>query len=207
MAATGKTVRAFAEKTLRRLLNTPDVASQKASLANLRRGVGHVPGEMPQLWGEYLREMPEEMYGRYGQPSREEWAIYTALTLFALHQQGRDPTVEPMHSRGGSIGTSAALLIDDEDKNNREETMRRILRKLNAAVTANSADALAYCLRSLVQLLRARGIPLDYVTLAGDIYDYQFPERVNAVRLRWGQDFYGTYYRNTKREDEQDEKS
>ena len=207
MAAAGKDVRAFAAKALMRLLNTSDASYQKASLANLRRGVGHVPGEIPQLWGEYLQEMPEEMYGRYGQPSREEWAIYTALTLFALHQQGRDPAAEPMHSQGRSIGTSAALLIDDEDKENREDTMKRILRKLNAAATANSVDALAYYLRSLVQLLRTQGIPLDYVTLAGDIYDYQFPERVNAVRLRWGQDFYGTYYRNTKREDEQDEEN
>ena len=207
MAAAGKDVRAFAAKALMRLLKSSDASSQKASLANLRRGVGHVPGEIPQLWGEYLREMPEEMYGRYGQPSREEWAIYTALTLFALHQQGRDPTAEPMHSQGNSIGTSAALLIDDEDIENREETMKRILRKLNAATTANSVDALAHYLRSLVQLLRTQGIPLDYVTLAGDIYDYQFPERINAVRLRWGQDFYGTYYRNTKREDERDEEN
>jgi CRISPR system Cascade subunit CasB len=205
MAAAGKDVRAFAAKALMRLLNTSDASYQKASLANLRRGVGHTPGEIPQLWGEYLQEMPEEMYGRYGQPSREEWAIYTALTLFALHQQGRDPTAEPMHSQGKSIGTSAALLIDDENVENREDTMKRILRKLNAAATSNSVDALAHYLRSLVQLLRTQGIPLDYVTLAGDIYDYQFPERINAVRLRWGQDFYGTYYRNTKREDEQDE--
>ena len=207
MAVTGKDVRNFAAKTMTRLLNTSDASSQKASLANLRRGIGHAPGEVPQLWGEYLQEMPEAMYGRYGQPSREEWAIYTALTLFALHQQGWDPTEEPMHSPGRSIGDSTALLIDYEDKKYREDTMERILRKLNAAATANSVDSLAYYLRCLVQLLRAQGIPLDYATLAGDIYDYQFPERVNAVRLRWGRDFYRTYSINTKKEDEKDEEN
>ncbi len=201
MSATGKSVRTFASKVLGRLLNTADVSAQKAALANLRRGIGHVPGELPQMWGEYLLEMPEEMYGRYGQPSREEWAVYTALTLFALHQQGRDPSKEPMHRTGRSVGSAAAFLAEDEDG------MKRILRRLNAAATANTVEALSYYLRGIVQLLRSEGVPLDYVSLAGDIYDYQFPERINEVRLRWGQDFYGTYYNNKKGETDQNEEN
>ncbi len=185
---------------LYRLLNAADPVARRASLANLRRGVGHIPGELPQLWGEFLQEMPEEMYGRYGQPSREEWAVYTALTLFSLHQQGRDPEREPMHCEGRSIGAAAALLVSDEDE------MKRILRRLNAVATANNVAALAHYLRGIVQLLKAEGIPLDYAMLASDIYAYQSPERVNGVRLRWGQDFYGTYYKNRKGEDGQDEK-
>ena len=58
-------------------------------LAELRRGIGKIPGEVPQLWGYFLDSMPEEFYGD-NEPSRAEWAVYTSLTLFALHQQGKD---------------------------------------------------------------------------------------------------------------------
>ena len=41
----------------------------------------------PRAWGILFSELPEKMLGQYGEPSREEWAIHTALTMFALHQQ------------------------------------------------------------------------------------------------------------------------
>ena len=178
---------------------TADSGAQKAALANLRRGVGRAPGELPQLWGAFLLEMPEEMYGVGGQPSREEWAVYTALTLFALHQQGYDPATEPMHRAGQSLGTAAALLVTNEDE------LNRILPRLNAAATAPSMAALAHYLRALVQLLRAAGIPLDYAALAGDIFQYQFPEGARRVRLAWGQDFYGTYFQTQSKQNRKQE--
>ncbi len=197
MTATAKDVQAYTEKALRRLLNTANPAGQKAALANLRRGVGHAPGEIPQLWGEFLQNLPEEMYGRGGQPSREEWAIYTALTLFALHQQGHDPEREPMHKKRQTLGRAVAQLVSDENE------LERVRRRLNAAATANSMAALAHYLRGLVQLLRAQGIPLDYASLAGDICLYQQSAYTGQVRLRWGQDFYGSYYHiNKTKEDE-----
>ena len=38
--------------------------SAEAELANLRRGVGKVPGELPELWGSFLQEMPDELKSR-----------------------------------------------------------------------------------------------------------------------------------------------
>ena len=70
----------------------------RAELAELRRGVGRAPGEKPMLWGTILTNLPEEFYGRNGEPSRAEWAIYIALTMFALHQQGHDIKTECMHA-------------------------------------------------------------------------------------------------------------
>ena len=195
MAATRKDVQAYTMKRINRILKSSDASTQKATLANLRRGVGHEPGELPQLWGEFLLDLPEEMYSSGEQPSREEWAIYTALTLFALHQQGHDPNVEPMHREGQHFGAAVGCLAKNEDE------MNRVLRRLNAAVTANSMAALAHYLRGLI--LRAESIPLDYALLAGDIYQFQYVESINGVRLAWGQDFYGSYYKNRKQEDEE----
>ena len=54
---TGSSARELVErdtqKRLFRLYNLPE-HPQKAALANLRRGVGRVPGDLPELWGEFL---------------------------------------------------------------------------------------------------------------------------------------------------------
>lgn len=198
MANTRKDVQAVAAKMIHRILKNPNPGAQKAALANLRRGIGHAPGEIPQLWGEFLLDLPEEMSGWDGEPSREEWAIYTALTLFALHQQGHDPDREPMHREGNRFGTSVGRLATDEDE------MKRILRRLNAAATAGSVSALAHYLRGLVQLLRTEGIAVDYAALAGDIFRYQYPEFTAQVRLAWGQDFYACYNKIKSGEDKKE---
>ena len=44
-------------RQIARLQKMPD-HPRKAALAELRRGVGHVPGELPELWGSFLQEMP-----------------------------------------------------------------------------------------------------------------------------------------------------
>ncbi len=195
MESINKEVRKCTARAIRRITDASNPAAQKAALANLRRGIGHEPGDLPQLWGEFLQDMPEELFGKKGQPSRAEWAVYTALTLFAAHQQGHDVNTDAMHKEGCRLGASAAQLATNEDERD------RITRRLNALATANSAASLAQHLRGLVQLLRAQGIPLDYVDLAENIYRYQFSESVAQVRLAWGQDFYAGYYRNQSEED------
>ena len=60
-------------------------------------------------------------------------------------------------------------------------------------------------LRGLIQLLRSKEIPLDYVDLAGDLYEFQMPGGAARVRLRWGQDFYRTALRTENRKDDNHE--
>ena len=79
-------VKACVTRQLRRLQVLPE-PQRRAELAELRRGVGRQPGDLPALWGALLADMPEQLQGSNG-PSKAEWAVYTALTLFALHQQG-----------------------------------------------------------------------------------------------------------------------
>ena len=79
-------VKACVPRQLRRLQVLPE-PQRRAELAELRRGVGRQPGDLPALWGALLADMPEQLQGSNG-PSKAEWAVYTALTLFALHQQG-----------------------------------------------------------------------------------------------------------------------
>ena len=78
-------VKACVTRQLRRLQVLPE-PQRRAELAELRRGVGRQPGDLPALWGALLADMPEQLQGSNG-PSKAEWAVYTALTLFALHQR------------------------------------------------------------------------------------------------------------------------
>ena len=177
----------FTERQIAKILNSGNQGAQKAALANLRQGVGHIPGEIPQVWGEFLQDMPENFYSSQNEPSRAEWAVYIALTLFALHQQGHDPAKEPMCKSGASFGSAIARLCHSE------EEKERVLRRFNTAATASDIAEAAHHLRTLVQLLRSESIPLDYPALAKDLYFYQNTEMAPSVRLRWGQDFYREY--------------
>ncbi|MCL4463236.1 MAG: type I-E CRISPR-associated protein Cse2/CasB [Firmicutes bacterium] len=42
----------------------------------------------------------------------------------------------------------------------------------------------------MILLIRAKDIPLDYPALTQDLYWFQFPDRRDGIRLKWGQDFY-----------------
>lgn len=175
------------QKRLFRLYNLSE-HPQKAALANLRRGVGRVPGELPELWGEFLLDFPQELESKTGVPTRAEWAVYLALTLYALHQQGRDVRREPMHREDQPLGRAVRRLV----KPGEDPQDAAVLRRFQALTSAASMREVSQHLRGIIQILRSEGIALDYVRLAADLYDLQFPEASQRVRLRWGQDYYRT---------------
>ena len=160
-----------------------------AMLANLRRGIGHEIGEQPQLFGLVLRDLPEEFWSVDGAPTREEWVCFTCLTLYALHQQGCTKEHQMHTKENVSMGTALYRMSRTWDGDpNAEE---RMLQRLQKVVTAVDKRELSYHLRCIVQLLRSRGIALNYEMLAGDLYELLIPGAEKQVVLRWGQDFYG----------------
>lgn len=158
-------------------------SSSKAQLARLRRGVGKSPGELPELWGMFLKDMPEEWMGRDGKPSYVEWAVYTALTLFALHQQGHSDSMN-VEGEENRLGRAVRKLVHGgEDEAN-------IRMRLSLAARSDDMTELSYHLKTVVRLLESNDIKLDYVDLAKDLYWFQFGKTADQVRLKWGQDFY-----------------
>ena len=207
MAVTAKYVQQVTKEIVARILTMRDESARRAALANWRQGVGKVPGEQPKVTGLLLQGIPEEMYADYHGYEKEaspaEWAVYTAVTLFALHQQGKNCEHEPMYQEGKSFGAAIAGLVEEE------EDKERITRRFNMVITAADMRELSHHLRSVVQMLNAKGIPADYAALAGDLYRYQFVKSRDSVRLKWGQDFYGALNRKSKeaemKEEEKDE--
>lgn len=190
----------FVSRKIGLLTKDIDSGGSKAMLAQLRRGVGKQPGELPELWGVFLREMPEEMMSKTAYPSRAEWAVYTALTLFALHQQGHS---EPMNETGAEnrFGCAARKLVHD----NSDDEEERIRFKLSLVAGSDDMIELSYRLKSIVQLLSRENIGLDYVDLAKDVFTFQFDEYSDSVRLKWGQDFYRSFKTDDVGKDDKNE--
>lgn len=176
-----------------------DSVSSKASLAQLRSGVGKYPGELPELWGVFLKDLPEELMSKTGEPSRAEWAVYTALTLFALHQQGHS---DSMNSEGteNRLGRAVRKLVHNE------EDEERVKFKLGLAASSDDMTELSYRFRSLVNFLSNENIKLDYVDLAKDLFLFQSEKYSENIRMKWGQDFYRSSKNDGESEENSDEK-
>ena len=97
MPSESNQVRAYMRMQLLKLTKIENESAVRANLARLRRGIGKNPGELPELWDITLEGMPENLYSNNGMPTKAEWAVYNSLTLFALHQQGKDVKTNMMH--------------------------------------------------------------------------------------------------------------
>lgn len=186
-------VRKYVKQKVELLRHALEKSRGKAELALLRRGVGKEPGELPSLWGMLLEQMPEELQGKGKTPSRGEWAVYTALTLYALHQQGQG---QSMNQPGMTLGRAIHMLVPAGNQDAEE----RVLRRFNQMATSSDMVELAQHLRGIIELLRANGIPLDYVDLSGDLYNYQLVDYQNTVRLKWGREYYYVKQQDNKEE-------
>lgn len=184
MADGGKLAKSFVKHKIFKLAQGKNESESRATLAKLRRGIGKAPGSAPELWGVTMDGMPAELVSVSDRPTYGEWAVHTALTLFALHQQGKDIKSQCMNVEGAALGISLKKLVKDEADEN------RVKRRFDAAATSEDPGEISHHLRGLVQLLKGQSIPLDYAALAEDLYRFQFPETRDAVRLKWGRDFY-----------------
>lgn len=193
MPAEAKQVKSYIKYQITRLFESKNDSAVRATLAKLRRGIGKPPGSIPELWSVTLEGLPENLSKKNEDPTFSEWAVHTTLTLYALHQQGKDLRNNCMNKEGESIGISIRKLIKNED----DET--RVKRRFDAAATSDSLGEFAHHLRGLIQMLKAEDLPLDYPKLAEELFLFQFPERRDYVRLNWGRDFY-SYQRDIQLE-------
>ena len=193
-------VDSFVRKKLNAISNLPE-SQRKAVLANLRKGAGKMPGSVPYAWSEILSDMPETFFGYGMKPSYAEWAVYTALTVYAIHQQGKDSKNVNMdiNDYQQSVGKAIARLVHSE------EDEKRIIRKLDALVSVKGMLLLSNHLRGIVQLLKREDIPLDYAKLAKDILFFQIEDGRKNIAICWGRDFYRERNRSRDTENENGE--
>ncbi len=176
--------------------------SGNAMLASLRRGAGKAPGELPELFGVVLPELPEEFVSIDGTATKGEWASYISLTLYALHRQGGDDKNDMAHTKEKVSVGRALKLLSDRQRDGKQDinAEKRALQKMQVLITSKDMNELSYHLRGVIQLLKREGIALNYITLAEDLYEFQDTDGKNHVSLRWGRDF---YWEKNKKQDEE----
>ncbi len=178
----------FVWKKINTLRTSANDAKVRATLAKFRHCIGEKPGSDPDVWAETLGNLPEDLHSPNTDASKGEWAIHIAMTMFAMHQQGSDIQSDCMHRDKYTLGRAIKMLADRKGEGGAESIKRRF----NATVTSESIEEFAHHLRSMIQLLKAESIPLDYKQLTRELYLFQNPDNRDGLRLRWGQDFYGS---------------
>lgn len=176
----------YVKRRLERFQNGTNEAAVRRDLAILRRGAGRAPGECPEIFGILFDEFPEELLSKNGKPTQGEWAAASALCLFALHQQGMDLHEKLMNQEKCSLGGAVRKLATDDDK------MESVRRRFNQLLSAPDIRSCTYYLRTLIQMLNAKEIPVDYPALAKDLFWFQYPEGRQRVIFHWGEEFYHT---------------
>ncbi len=173
----------FVSSKIRYLTGFNKAKFASGEMATLRLGVMKQPGAVIGATSFALADIPSDLKGHAGVPTKAEWAAYTALTLYACHQQGHAAI---MHVPETSLGKAyRTVLAKDKLANERFNQMISELSK------AQRIEQLAARLKKITSWLSSQGAGLDYVQLAGDIYDWQFQDSRNAVFLKWVQDFVG----------------
>lgn len=162
----------------------------KATLATLRKAAGKTPEKDPMAWSYAINTLlPGFAYtGTQDEPSSAESAAFAALTLYALHQRALS---RPMHINDRkSLGAAVAELTLASGS-------KSIKSRLDSLMMASTAVAVSYHLRSLISLLHAYEIPLDYAQLASDLWALHSPKRREGVILRWGRDYASALQKQT----------
>ena len=153
-------------------------AQARGELAALRSAVAREPGEVPDTWELTQVEVPDNAGDA---PTREEIAVHTAMTLYAVHQQSR---TAPMFRPGVGLGRAARELVGWDEENPSAQ------KRFNALVTSTTVAELRHHLQGFVSLLRARDIALDHAMLADNIVHFQRPNGAKQVRLAWARQYY-----------------
>lgn len=172
-------------RVLQRLSNA-DVPHAVRTLAMLRRAAGSPPGSEPAVWADTVGLVPDQDVGRTDDPSSAELAAHHAMTLFALHRQGRS---EVAHVDGVAPGTAfARLAFTPGGPDGESEGVRR---RFDAMLTAASSSESAHHLRGLLVLARSAGVALDYGILAEDLADLWSTRGRDRARLSWARQYRG----------------
>ena len=145
------------------------------------------------MWPALLAQMPKVMLSENGVPTPAENAVFVALQLYALCQQGsrrvsglpadEKPAAADEKTRWVNIGESFGSLRNAANE-------KALDRRFNAMLTAQFFDELAYHLRQLIKLAKAAGVTaMDFPQLAEDLFWIQ-RGGARQVKLRWATGYY-----------------
>jgi CRISPR system Cascade subunit CasB len=182
-----------------------DGRPDKAVLASLRGASSIESPKAQNVVPFVVAHLDESQLSHTGKPTYAENAVFAALRMYAIHQQGNDSycvyASQTNKSENGDgnqvVGISlfaalSRLRASLDDSQALDRRMRPLLATTNYGSLVNS-------LTHLVGIMKATKQPfiVDYARLAQELCWFQMSyEQANRVRLVWGQ----SYYRVTKQD-------
>lgn len=166
-------------------------SAARATLAQLRNLGTPGRGSWIQVGALLFEGMPD---ADLTERDRERMvnAVSCALSLYARHQQAKDnpmALIPPKAAERGSgarrgFGWSCRQIERDLDQS---QGVRRRIQGLEAT---SDFSGVAYHLRGLIDLMKAKDVPVDYGLLARDLYLVQFPGIRDRVFMDWAREYY-----------------
>ena len=186
-----------------KLDSTRDASSTKALLANMRNSADKDISNNVDALAYVFSNLSYGEDDRGGELSYMEQAIFTAIQMYAIHQQSNVESVlkfgnnDENESREkkykANIGDALATLRSDESES--------IDKRFNAMITATNFNKLSYHLRQMIKILKSKSdAKVDYAKLAEDLYWFMIG-RKEEVRLSWARSYY-KYRKNEEMEGE-----
>lgn len=178
----------------------------RAILASLRGATTLDSPRAQQVWPLMLGNLERNQLSRTGVPTATETAVYAALRLCAIQQQGRDAPVydlektddQPDDATNMNFFTKLAKMRSNPDN---QDALDRRFQTLTAAT---NVDGAMHSLVSFVNIMKSsdKTVTIDYPRLAQDLYRFQMSfESANQVKLTWGQAYYQAVKQPTKVEE------
>ncbi|MGJ4071011.1 type I-E CRISPR-associated protein Cse2/CasB [Corynebacterium macclintockiae] len=172
----------------------PNQAQARGTLAELRKSAGQPALQSPLVFERVLSSLVQPLsakeLGRGDAPSPSEEAAFHALAFFALHMQG---ATHEVHDSSRSFATACGQLAHASES-------KSIKGRFDALVLARTAQSRLIQTRSLISLLRSKGLRFNYGWFAADLRKLSNPRTRNGVLLRWGRDFaFAMYARDADR--------
>ncbi|GEO66872.1 type I-E CRISPR-associated protein Cse2/CasB [Levilactobacillus spicheri] len=174
-----------------------------AALASARSTTSFTSPRAQAVWPVMLASLTPQMLSHQGQPTAAETAVYAAVRLFAIHQQGQSVCAyaPAIHQQDDATkGTELfKALAEFRNADNQQALDRRVRSVLSTGNVASILNELSH----LVKILKAskRAPQVDYAQLAQDVYglqqNYQW---ANQIRLRWGEQYFWQESSNTQTE-------
>lgn len=192
-----------AKSILIKLDSTRDASTTKALLANMRNSADKDISNNVDALAYVFSNLSYGEDDRGGELSYMEQAIFTAIQMYAIHQQSNVESVlkfgnnDENESREkkykANIGDALATLRSDESES--------IDKRFNAMITATNFNKLSYHLRQMIKILKSKSdAKVDYAKLAEDLYWFMIG-RKEEVRLSWARSYY-KYRKNEEMEGE-----
>jgi CRISPR system Cascade subunit CasB len=151
----------------------------RATLAVLRRGLGHPPGTVAEMYRYVVPWLSDDT------PPWREAAFYTIAALFAYHPEcgGRGNMGDHFAQARAGVGDETA-----------------IERRFSVLLSAHPED-LPFHLRQAVSFLRSKDVPVNWHQLLIDMDAWGHPD--GYVQRRWARAFWGRRAQEEERKEEE----